>query len=425
MQYEAIFEIIRVVTVSIVHCITLYILINCNRSRKRLVGIAMVCLLLIMAAAGAAIIATSPSGFVNVSRTAYMMLFAMGIAFCLLSTGSSLTERLFVYIMYVAVFMLSVGYANIIASLFFRAHLAEAQLVIRTAISIVFMILLKAFLLNSLYRFIDGLCIHGVAVTMFSWIVGLCVLEYAIFAYFFVDSIGLNVVILVILTLLIVSVFFIAHRIVQLTEREIEAEKAKGRQRLLESELEAERSFVETAKAIRHDQRHHDRVVLEYLNEGKIEEAKRYLGAHDEAMVSESLASWCSNPLLNAQLRVAWRATAAHGIVFSADIQLPESIGISDIDFVSVVGNLIENAMQAAANASSPSVSVQARVFNEKLLLEIRNTFEESRLKAEGTGLESVRHILSRYDGMMITEPYDDFYYARVIIPLKTQGIGS
>ena len=418
MADTAIFEIIRTVTVSITHCLTLFILINCDRKRKMLTGIALVLLLLFMSAVGTFIVAAAPSAFALVSRTAYMMLFAMGIVFCLLSTGSSLTERLFVYIMYVAVFMLSVGYANIIATLFFPSHLAAAQLVIRTAISAVIIVLLKTFLRDSLYRFIDGLSIHGVAVTMFSWIIGLCVLEYAIFAYFFVDSIALNAVILVILTLLIVSIFAIAHRIVQLTEREIEAEKAEGRQRLLESELEAERSFVETAKAIRHDQRHHDRVVLEYLNEGKIEEAKRYLGAHDEAVVSESLASWCSNPLLNAQLRVAWRAAAAHGIAFTADIELPENIGISDIDFVSVVGNLIENAMQAATDTSSPSVSVEARALNGKLLLEIRNSFDENRLKAEGTGLESVRRILSRYDGMMITEPLDGLYVSRVIIPL-------
>lgn len=421
MADTTVFEIIRTTTVSIAHCITLYILINCDRKRKKVAAIALVLLLLFMAASGTAIIAAAPSTFALVSRTAYMMLFAMGIVFCLLSTRSSLTERLFVYIMYVAVFMLSVGYANMLATLFFPSHLAAAQLAIRTAISAVVIVLLKAFLRDSLYRFIDGLSIHGVAVTMFSWIIGLCVLEYAIFAYFFVDSIGLNAVILVILTLLIISVFAIAHRIVQLTEREIEAEKAEGRQRLLESELEAERSFVETAKAIRHDQRHHDRVVLEYLNEGKIEEAKRYLGAHDEAVVSESLASWCSNPLLNAQLRVAWRAAAAHGIAFTADIELPEDIGISDIDFVSVVGNLIENAMQAATDTTSPSVTIEARALNGKLLLEILNSYDESRMKAEGTGLESVRRILSRYEGMMITEPHDGLYASRVIIPLTNR----
>lgn len=419
MQDGIVFEIIRVVAVSIVHCISLAILVKCDRDKRRLVAIVMALLALFMAAAGTAIILASPTLFENVSRTAYMMLLAMGIVFCLLSTGSSLTERLFVYIMYVAVFMLSVGYANIIADIFFKANLEEAQLAIRTVFSAVVMILLKAFLRDSLYRFIDGLSVHGMAITMFSWLIGLCVLEYGIFAYFFIDSVSVNIVILLILTLIIISIFSIAHRIVQLTEREVEAEKAEGRQRLLESELEAEKASVETAKAIRHDQRHHDRVVLEYLNEGKIEEAKRYLRAHDESVISESLTSWCSNPLLNAQLRIAWRAAASRSIAFSADIQLPDSLGIDDIDFVSVVGNLIENAIHAAADTESPSVSVLACIFKEKLLLEIRNTFDENDLKPEGTGLESVRHILSRYDGMLVQEPYDGSFVSRVIIPLR------
>ena len=421
MYPEKVFEVVRVILVSIVHGISLGILVNGGKNDRKLVVRAMVLLSIFVAILGSIIIFYVPSEFANVSWIAYMMLVAMGIVFCLCSTGSTMTERLFVYIMYVAVFMLNVGYANFIANIFFPSDIEEAQLVIRTITSVVIIILLKSFLRDSLYSFIDGLGTHGFEITMFSWLIGLCVLEYAIFAFFFIDSPIANLSILGLLTLMIISIFVIAHRIVKLTDREIEIEKIIGRQHLLESELEVEKAFVERAKAIRHDQRHHDRIVLEYLKEGNIEEAMRYLGAHDVSVISESLVSWCSNPLLDAQLRIAWRNAASNNVAFSADIQLPESLGIDDIDLVSIFGNLIENAIQAASGTASPSVSILSKISNGKLLLEIRNTFDESNQKSEGTGLESVKYILSQYGGMLVQESCDGLFFSRVIMPLRKQ----
>ena len=418
MDSYALFSVFRIVLVSIVHGISLSILVRGGKRRRAATAIVMAFLVVFMAAAGAIIVFIAPSVIMHVSWTAYMMLLAMGTVFCCLSTGSALTERLFVYIMYVAAFMLSVGYAGFIAGFFSSEYSELITLVIRTFFSVILIVLLKIFLRDSLYKLVDGLSVHGLEITMFSWLIGLCVLSYALFSYFFVDDMIMNTIVLVMLTLMIVAVFAITHRIVQLTSCELEMERTKGRQRLLESELEAERMFVERAKAIRHDQRHHDRTVLEYLDEGNIEEARRYLGAHDESVESEGLASWCRNPLVDAQLRIAWRFCASHQIAFRADIQLPEDIGLDDIDFVSIMGNLLENAMQAACKTENPSVSVFSRMENGKLLLEIRNSFCGDIQIKEGTGLESVRHILSRNGGMLEQEGSDGFLVSRAIIPI-------
>ena len=413
------FSVIRVVAVSIVHGITLSILVRGDRRSRRMVAASMMLLTLLISVFGIMIILITPSAFAHISRTAFMMLIVMGLIFCFVSSGSSMTERLFVYIMYVAVFMLAVGYSSLVSTIFFKAHVQLATLVIRTVISIIMIILLKVSLRDRLYRLVDGLSVHGVEITMFSWLIGLSVLEYSILSYFFVDNPAVNACVLVLLTLMVISIFAIAHRIVQLTAREVEMEKAIGRQRLLESELEAEKVFVERARAIRHDQRHHDRMVLEYLNSGDIEKARRYLGAHDESVESESLASWCSDPLVDAQIRIAWRSCASRGIAFSADIQLPDSLGVDGIDFVSVMGNLLENAIEAASGADSPSVSIISRTANGKLLLEIRNAFSGTFMPEEGTGLVSVRRILSRCEGLLMQENSCGTFISRVIIPMK------
>ena len=415
---EEAFYILRIVLVSIVHGITLSILARGGKHRRQTVAIAMTMLVLIIAVIGCIFVVTAPSILDHVSWTAYMMLLVMGGIFCFVSSDSSITERLFVYIMYVAVFMLSVGYSNLIVSVLPVDNKEHAQLAVRTVFSIILLVLLKVSLRDRLYKVVDGLSVHGLEITMFSWLIGLCVLEYSIFSFFFVDNLIMNLVVQLLLTLMIISIFAIVSMIVHLTEREVEAERIEGRHRLLESELEAERSFVEKAKEIRHDQRHHDRIVLEYIDEGNIEEARRYLGAHGESVESDRLQSWCGNKLVDAQLRIAFRSCLSRGIVFSADIRLGKSFVMEDTDFVSVMGNLLENAIQAANGADSPSVSVSAHVLKDKLLLEIKNSAAGDSALSAGTGLESVKRILSAYDGLLVQSRFDDFVISRVIIPL-------
>ena len=84
---------------------------------------------------------------------------------------------------------------------------------------------------------------------------------------------------------------------------------------------------------------------------------------------------------------------------------------------MSKLGNLLENAIQAAEGTESPSVTVFSRILDDKLLLEIKNT-ADGILLSEGTGLGSVKRILSRYDGLLMQESSDGFVISRVIIPL-------
>ena len=46
---------------------------------------------------------------------------------------------------------------------------------------------------------------------------------------------------------------------------------------MLEAELEAERDAIETTRRYRHDLKQHGRVLMEYISEGKSEEALSYL----------------------------------------------------------------------------------------------------------------------------------------------------
>ncbi len=424
---DSMFEIARVVLVAIAHGVTLGVLAR-RREGNGTVVLPMALMTLAIIVAGTLMVFIIPAPASNVSLTAYMMLVVMGLFFCFVCTGTSLVGRLFIYIIYVAVFMLMVGFSQQLSAIVMPMYGDEVSLVIRTVLSIVLVVALKLFLKDMVYQLVDGFSGHGAEIVLFSWVVGLSILSYVLFAAFFVDDPVVNLVVLVILSLMMVSIFAIASRVMRLASSSVQMEKVIGRQRLLESELEAEKAFVEKARAIRHDQRHHDRVLLEYLDQGRVDDARRLLGAHERQIHDDGLRSWCSDPLMDAQIRIAWRWCTSRGIDFDVDVSLAGGTGLGDMECISVLGNLLENAMEAACGAPDPSIRLSVRVQDGRMLIEVVNTYcgkvelvdglPRTTKEGGGTGLESVRLILARHGGLLKQETSGGLFISRVIMPL-------
>ena len=325
---DSMFEIARVVLVAIAHGVTLGVLAR-RREGDGTVVLPMALMTLAIIVAGTLMVFIIPAPASNVSLTAFMMLVVMGLFFCFVCTGTSLVGRLFIYIIYVAVFMLMVGFSQQLSAIVMPMYGDEVSLVIRTVLSIVLVVALRLFLKDMVYQLVDGFSGHGAEIVLFSWVVGLSILSYVLFAAFFVDDPVMNLVVLVILSLMMVSIFAIASRVMRLASSSVQMEKVIGRQRLLESELEAEKAFVEKARAIRHDQRHHDRVLLEYLDQGRVDDARRLLGAHERQIHDDGLRSWCSDPMMDAQIRIEWRWCTSRGLAFDVDVLIPGGTGQS------------------------------------------------------------------------------------------------
>ena len=97
MDSNELFYIVRVVCTSITHGMILSVLVRNGKHSRKITNAFMVLLTLIISVFGSIIVLKVPSVEANTTLTAYMMLVVMGVIFCSISTGSALTERLFVY----------------------------------------------------------------------------------------------------------------------------------------------------------------------------------------------------------------------------------------------------------------------------------------------------------------------------------------
>ncbi len=172
---------------------------------------------------------------------------------------------------------------------------------------------------------------------------------------------------------------------------------------------------VEEARRAKHDLRQHIHVVSAYLKEKKYEELEQYIARYEKTVPDESVSIfYCEHFAVNALLGYFAGYAKIIGCGFNAAVHIPQDVGIPEEVLAVVLGNLLENAMEASlAEGGGAVVSVRGKCDETAVFLKIVNTchkppktdkegrFLSSKRKGYGIGLQSVREIAEQYDGMM------------------------
>jgi len=118
---------------------------------------------------------------------------------------------------------------------------------------------------------------------------------------------------------------------------------------LMTAEMEVRRADIEEARRIRHDQRHNRIVICDFLLRGRTKEALEYLDELEKDVDRQPDLSqvWCENMTVNAILSGYARKAAAKGVGFTAVAHVERTAPLPDVELVAVVGNLVENAVEA------------------------------------------------------------------------------
>ena len=184
-----------------------------------------------------------------------------------------------------------------------------------------------------------------------------------------------------------------------------------------------ERVYEETRK-LKHDMRNHLMVITSYLNEEAITDAKKYTSDIIDKMELEYSYIASGNALLNYMLNETFAKAKDAGIYMKADVENIRFAGINGIDFSAVLGNLLDNAFDAAQSSKRKQLWIQVKRKRGYDMVRVSNSIDLSVLernpelkttKADadrhGLGLEQVKGIVSKYDGVFdVWEEYGMFH---------------
>lgn len=188
-------------------------------------------------------------------------------------------------------------------------------------------------------------------------------------------------------------------------QAELDAERLRRAEMLAVQQRGLERRMDE-ARAARHDLRQHWAALGGMLEAGDAAGALAYVRRAAASRAVDEPLRWCANPAANAVL--AYYLAKARELKVRLDVraQLPPSLPQSTTDVVVVLGNLLENATLALADApeGTRTLSVRAQLRDDgwlvvavdnacatPVLAQPDGTFRSTRHEGPALGVESVR----------------------------------
>lgn len=267
------------------------------------------------------------------------------------------------------------------------------------------------------------------------WYIVVCVLiEIALMSGLYLVVVGTHSPYKIGIFLGIVCVFLFGNimfrYLFQRQERHMNVELLRLRNEMLEKSLkDTEELYGFWRKAV-HDYKHKILVINNYVEENRIEELKHFLAEEQKYISREMFYQRTGNHVVDTVLNVKKQQALELGIVFTFSAYLPEKMGIQDIHLATIVGNVVDNAIQAKSIIKQPWVEVKMEMNNNVLLLKVDNGYigEEidfsKSIKSEcyfhGIGLRSVRDILKEYDGYMQLKQLEDKVRCVITVPIAS-----
>lgn len=193
--------------------------------------------------------------------------------------------------------------------------------------------------------------------------------------------------------------------------------------------------IAETRRA-RHDLRHHITVMAGFLDAGELDKLAAYLDSYRKSLPDDNSILYCKNSVVNLLLLYFAQQAREKEIAFDVHMDIPASLDIAENDLSVLLGNLLENALEACAQQTHGlrQITVCGKVNGSTLILTVDNTYENQILrdangaylstkhKGAGLGLESVRQIALRYDGAFQAEQKDGVFLASVLLNMREEN---
>lgn len=126
-------------------------------------------------------------------------------------------------------------------------------------------------------------------------------------------------------------------------------------------------------RTLRHDLRNHLTVLQDLIESGKTEKAEDYVKQILGTPALRGSRQLCDNGTANAVLAAKVEEMARLRLEEDFQVSLPEALPIADMDLCALLGNALDNAMEAAVKARDKKISLRCRVSKGMLMLKVTN----------------------------------------------------
>ena len=179
---------------------------------------------------------------------------------------------------------------------------------------------------------------------------------------------------------------------------------------------------VDKVKSIRHDMKLHLAALKGYTadNKAAADYLSRLLGDIEESEVYSDTGNIAFDSIINYKLKNAKK----DNIKLDIKIFIPPALNIEVADVVTILGNLLDNALNAAAEAEDKFIALDIAFDKGCLFIKVDNSFdgrfehqaEQSPAGDRGHGLKNIRKSVEKYNGFFDMSHEENIFSVGILL---------
>jgi sensor histidine kinase regulating citrate/malate metabolism len=188
---------------------------------------------------------------------------------------------------------------------------------------------------------------------------------------------------------------------------------------------------IENYNAFKHDVRHHILAIKAMVDSKNYIAASEYMNKFTNNQISQNIGVLCRNFTVDSILKYYMSTAVNNNIEFNVNLNIPEAMEIDNLDMSIVIGNCVENALEACNNIVGENrkyIYMEAKIKGLQLIIFIKNSFNGKVIKEgnsiktskngenHGIGLENVKKIAEKYFGHFEVKYNDEEFEVHIIM---------
>lgn len=220
----------------------------------------------------------------------------------------------------------------------------------------------------------------------------------------------------------------IINSFVEKYENEILKQQIKSDSNRLKIVLQTE----DRIKMLRHDMKHHMNELKILANHNQVEKIQEYIDQMDEFLQNPNDVISSGNIEIDNLLNFMLDKAKKEKLNIEYDIKIMEPITYH-FDINIILGNLLENAMEAAHQTKEKVIYVFIQLKQGVLKIEIKNSYNNQIVRngkdflttkydknSHGIGINSVKKIVEKYNGVLDISYNENLFQTKVILYMTT-----
>lgn len=205
-------------------------------------------------------------------------------------------------------------------------------------------------------------------------------------------------------------IVYLIDDLINKTKNEINNQILKDQMISYEREISLQNEKAELVRALRHDMKKHLSEIAALSKQNNPDLIEKYIKKFGEELKESALICDSGNPGLDTVLNYMLAKAVDRNITVNSKVTVPKEIELSIYDMNIILGNIIENAIEACVDTPEPRIDLIIKYVKNSIVIELNNNYKnEINMKdgcllttkepkeKHGYGIRNIKNVLNKY----------------------------